>query len=254
MYFRDLFISSIQSFLLTAIILGLLSLSEAQVRSSSNYQLQSDSLNFGGGLSTSTNYELESTAGEIATGEGTSSAYSLKAGYQQMQEVFISITTVPDVVMTSLGGLTGGESNGSTSVSVMTDSPSGYQLTIAAENNPAMQKGVDTISDYIPTASPDPDMSFTYGTTDTYFGFSPQGNDVTQRWLNDTSNCNIGSNSTALTCWDGLSTTNKTIAQGAANQPSGATTTLYFKVGIGSEAGAIAGDYVATSTLTAVPL
>ena len=44
----------------------------AQVRSSTNYQLQSDSINIGGGLSSSTNFVQESTVGEVATGVGTS--------------------------------------------------------------------------------------------------------------------------------------------------------------------------------------
>lgn len=226
-----------------------------QVRSSTNYQLQSDSINFGGGLSTSSNYELESTAGEIATGLSTSSSYSLKAGYQQMQEVFISITTPDSVTMSpSIGGITGGTSNGTTSVSVVTDSPSGYQLTIKAEGNPAMQKGVDTISDYAPVASPDPDFSFTTNSNDAHFGFSPAGNDITQRWLDDSSDCNTGSNNTALSCWDGLSTSDKTIAQGSANYPGGATTTLHFRVGIGGGTVVTAGVYTATSTVTALPL
>lgn len=66
-----------------------------------------------------------------------------------MQEVFISLATSGNVNLTpDLPGLTGGESNGSTTFTVTTDSPSGYQLTIKAENNPAMQSGVSTIADY----------------------------------------------------------------------------------------------------------
>ncbi|MEM9336682.1 MAG: LamG domain-containing protein [Patescibacteria group bacterium] len=124
----------------TLLVLAILSLSFAQVRTSSNYQIQSDSINIGGGLSSSTNFVQESTVGEIATGPSDSSTYQLRAGYQQMQEVFLSMTTPADVVMNpSLGGLTGGTSNGSTSVVVTTDSPSGYRLSIESENNPSMQ-------------------------------------------------------------------------------------------------------------------
>lgn len=247
-------IITIQTIILTLLLIGILSVSEAQVRSSTNYQLQSDSINFGGGLSTSTNYELESTAGEISTGEATSSSYQLKAGYQQMQEVFISISAVSPVVMSpNIGGITGGTANGTTSVIVITDSPSGYQLTISASNNPAMQKGTDTIADYVPVGA-DPDISFITNTNDVHFGFSPEGTDVTSRWLNNTSACNIGTNSTALKCWDGLSVSDKLIAQGSANQPSGATTTLHFRVGAGGGIPIIAGDYFATTTLTALPI
>lgn len=251
-YLIDIFKRTI---FLTILIVFSISISSAQVRSSSNYQIQSDSINFAGGLSTSTNYSLESTAGEIATGVSTSSNYDLNAGYQQMQEVFISMSTVASVTMSpSLGGITGGVSNGTTSVSVTTDSPSGYQLTISAENNPAMQNGVYTIADYVPTSSPDPDISFVVGTSDAYFGFSPEGPDVTERWKNNGSVCSVAGSSTPLVCWDGLSTSEKVIAEGLANQPNGATTTLRFKVGIGSGAGVVSGNYLATTTLTALPL
>ena len=59
---------------------------------------------------------------------------------------------------------------------------------------------------------------------------------------------------TVLSCWDGLSTTSKVIAEGNANQPNGATTTVHFRVGIGGSTPVLAGTYIATSTLTAVPL
>jgi hypothetical protein len=244
-----------KSVFLTIILLVMISVSLAQVRNSSNYQIQSDSINFGGGLSTSTNYSLESTAGEIGSGESSSNNYELRAGYQQMQSVYISMTAVSPVVMSAnLGGITGGVANGTTSVAVFTDSPSGYQLTISAENSPAMQKGGDTIADYVPIADPLPDMSFSLNVNDVHFGFSPSGSDVTQRWLNDTSDCGVGTNSTPLVCWDGLSTSEKVIAQGLANHPTGATTTLRFKLGIGGGVAVPAGDYYATTTLTALPL
>jgi hypothetical protein len=245
----------LQTFVLTILILSILSVSVAQVRTSSSYQLQSDSVNFAGGLSTSSNYSLESTAGEVATGLATSSSYQLLAGYQQMQEVFISMTAVDSVVMSpDIGGITGGTSNGTTSVSVLTDSPSGYSLTIQAEGSPAMQKGADTIADYNPVASPDPDLAFALSSTDVHFGFSPEGGDIVDRFRDNGAACNLGSNNTPLTCWDGLSTTSISIAQGVANQPGGATTTLHFRVGVGGSATVIAGDYFATTTLTALPL
>lgn len=253
---NDLFIDTfVRTVVLTILVILTLSIASAQVRSSNNYQIQSDSVNFAGGLSTSTNYSLESTAGEIATGVSTSSTYNLQAGYQQMQEVFISMTAVASVTMSpSLGGITAATANGTTSVSVTTDSPSGYQLTISSENSPAMVSGVNTIDDYVPEENPDPDLSFTVTAGNAYFGFSPEGVDVTQRWKNNGSVCNAGSNITYLTCWDGLSPTEKVIAQGGANQPSGATTTLHFKVGIGTDMSVPPGVYVATTTLTALPL
>ncbi len=247
---------TLQSLVTTGLLLLMIVVSEAQVRSSSNYRLESDSVNFGGGLATSTNYSLESTAGEIATGPSDSATYSLRAGYQQMQEVFISLTAPADVIMTpNIGGITGGTANGSTSVLVLTDSPSGYALTLVAESAPAMQRfDGESIANYAPQAAPNTDPTFLTTASDAHFGFNPEGDDVVLRYLNNTTLCGVGSNSTALMCWDGVSTTPQTIASGAANQPSGATTTLYFRVGVGGSVVVPAGTYVATTTLTALPL
>lgn len=229
----------------------------AQVMQSGSYRIQSDSVNFGGGRSTSTNYIQESTFGEIATGESQSGTYRLRAGYQQMQEVYIALSGGTNVTLTpSIPGITGGTSNGSTTFNVVTDGPAGYQLDVRASTSPAMQKGADTIADYTPGGG-DPDYIFTTNASDAHFGFSPEGPDVVQRFLNDTvSSCNQpAGSSTAGVCWDGLSTTDATIASsGSANQPSGATTTIHFRVGIGSSVGQPPGTYIATTTVTALSL
>lgn len=250
------FRSLIESVVVTTVVFCFLVVGYAEERSSSNYQIQSDSINFGGGLSSSTNYGLESTGGEVATGPSDSTSYRLRAGYQQMQEVFISITSPGPVAMVGpLGGLTGGESNGSTTVTVVTDSPSGYQLTIAAEDAPAMRKGADTLADYVPDSSPQTDFIFTTATNEAHFSFSPYGTHVIDRYRNDGSDCGVGSSSTLLRCWDGLSTSDIEIARGTgANHPTGTATTLQFKVGIGGGATVPPGTYVATTTLTALPL
>ena len=208
----------------------------------------------GGGYSTSTSYRQESTAGEIATGEATSTNYQLKAGYQQMQEVYISMSTPTDVTMTpSLAGLTGGTSNGSTTVTVTTDSPSGYSLTLSAATNPAMQNGIYTIANYNEGA--DPDFSYVVSNGAASFGFSPSSIDVASAFKDNGSLCNTGSLDTALSCWAGLTTSARIISQGiGANHPSGATTTINFRVGVGNGAGITAGLYTATTTLTALPL
>lgn len=255
MSIRNFLQSIIYSIVATSITLALLNVGFAQVRTSSSYQLQSDSINIGGGFSSSTSYVQESTVGEVATGLSDSASYSLRAGYQQMQEVFISLATTGNVVMDStLPGLTGGVSNGSTTVTVITDSPSGYQLTIEAENNPAMQSGANTIADY--NAGPEADPSFITGGSDAHLGYTPEGVDIVQAFKDDGGGaCNVDTTDTPLTCWDGLSTTAEVISQSInANHPNGATTTLYFRVGIGSGAGVETGLYTATTTVTALPL
>lgn len=252
---RSFYKTFLEAIVLTALIVSIVSVSVAQVRTSSSYRLESDSVNFGGGLASSTNFSLESTAGEIATGPSDSTTYRLRAGYQQMQEVFLSMTDAAAVIMSpAIGGLTGGTANGSTSVSVLTDSPAGYQLSIQAEAAPALRKGVDTIADYVALAAPAADINFNTAATNAHFGFSPEGSDVVLQFRDNTTACGVGVLSTTLTCWEGLSTTNKLIAQGGPNQPGGATTTINFRVGIGSSAPVIAGSYVATTTLTALPL
>ena len=244
----------LQSLFLTILILPLINVSKAQVMSSPGYQLQSDSVNFGGGLSSSTNYVQESTAGEIASGLGDSNNFSLRAGYQQMQEVFLSLTVLGDVVMSpDIPGLTGGVSNGSTTFTVITDSPAGYQLSMSAENNPAMQGSLDTIDDY--DAGIVPDFFFTTASTEAHFGFTPEGVDITAEFTDNGTTCGLAGGDSSLACWDGLATVDRIIANGpGGNQPNGATTTVHFRVDVGSSAGVISGLYTATSTVTALPL
>ncbi len=256
--FRTCTASSFQSIITMMLFALVLGVGHAQVRSSTNYQLESDSVNIGGGLSSSTNYVQESTAGEIATGRSTSSSYQLRAGYQQMQESFtsLSLSTSSIVMGTAILGLTGGTSNGSTTVTVITDNGAGYQLSIVAQNTPAMQRlgGGETIADYTPAGGV-PDFVFTTAGGAAHLGFTPEGVDVADRFLDDGGVCGTSTGNASLSCWDGLSTTAVAIAESsAANQPTGATTTVNFRVGIGSSAGVIAGEYVATSTVTALPL
>lgn len=239
----------------TVVVLTMISLATAQVMSSTNYAIQSDSVNGGGQLSSSTNFGLEDTAGEIATGESTSTNYQLRAGYQQMQEVFISISSAAAVTMSpSLGGITGGIATGSTAVSVVTDSPSGYQLTIMASGTPAMRSGANSIANYIPVGSV-PDFLFITNPTDARFGYSPEGPDIVTRFKDSVSTCGVSGGDTAARCWDGVSTTAITIAsKSLSNHPIGATTTIQFRVGLGGSIVVAPGTYVATTTLTALPL
>ncbi len=240
----------------TVIVMLSVSVLEAEVRSSDSYRLESDSINFGGGLSASDNYRQESTLGEVATGESASPSFSLRAGYQQMQTVYVSVAVASSSLTLSpaLGGLSGGVSSGSTTITVLTDSPSGYELTIEASASPAMQAGSETIADYVPTASPAPDLSFLTASGDVHFGFAVYGSDVVARYRNNGGLCDVGSSSTPETCWDGLSTTPRAIARGGANQPNGAVTEVYFQVGIGGSTAVLPGTYIATTTVTALPL
>lgn len=253
-----LFLISTQSLICTALALLLVSsilMVSAQTRTSPSYQLQSDSVNFGGGLSDSASYSLESTAGEVATGLSDSSSYSLRAGYQQMQEVFLSLAGGADVVMLpALPGITGGEANGSSTFTVVTDSPAGYTLTIEAADNPAMQgPGGASIANYTPTSTAD--FAFSVPAASAEFGFTPEGSDVASAFLDNGVTCGVGSTDTAQACWAPIGTSTTEFARGTgANHPSGATTSVFYRVGITNGAVVPEGEYTATTTVTALPL
>ena len=248
-------------FMVIVIVLGTLSAARfvfAQAMNSANYRMQEQSVNFAGGNSTSSSFTLESTAGEIATGVSSSTNYTMNAGYQQMNVVAISVVPPSNVTMSpAIGGVVGGTSDGSTNFTVTTDDVAGYTSTIVASSSPAMvntSSTTVTIADYAPSLGV-PDYTFTVSPTASAFGFSVYGNDADQRFKNNGSICNTGSNSTAQACWDGLSTSVKTVAGSRANnQPAGTQTTLYFRTGIGSSRNQTSGTYVATTTLTVIPL
>jgi hypothetical protein len=228
----------------------------AAVMESTHYQIQSDSVNVGGERSTSASYTLEDTTGEQATGVGSSENYQLYAGYQQMQEVYLALSGGGDVTMApALAGVTGGTSNGSTTLTAVTDSPSGYQLSIEAAESPALQSDTATIADYQPSGAV-PDFAFTTAAGQSHFGFSPEGDDIPARFKDDgVGTCGTGANDTTLACWDGLATTSIVAAERTApNHPDGTATTLNFRVGIGSGSSQPAGTYVATTTVTLIAL
>src|SRR4051812_20409130 len=92
---------------------------------SSSYKIPTDSINVGGINSTSASYTVEDTIGEQATGPSNSASYALKAGYQQMNEVYLSLTAGSPITLPSINGLTGGTSNGYEEWNVKTDDPAG---------------------------------------------------------------------------------------------------------------------------------
>ncbi len=226
-----------------------------QAMSSGSYRIQSDSLNFGGGLLTSTTYFIQDTVGEIATGESTSTNFKMKAGYQQMQENILSLSVPSSVTMSpSIGGVTGGTANGSTTFTVITDNPAGYMVTIKASSSPAMQSSLSSIADYVP-AGGDPDFTFSIPSNSSAFGFSVEGNDIDQRFKDNGSVCNIGSGDASDKCWVGLSTSQQTIvSRNSPNHPSGTVTKIKFRAQSGSAHVQVEGTYVATTTITALSL
>ena len=220
----------------------------AYVASSTNYQLERDSINFAGKLSTSTSYGVEDTLGEVGTGRGTSTNYILQAGYQQ-PNTYISITSPADVTLSpSIDGAVGGTANGSAGWNATTDNSGGYTMTAQASTLPAMQSGSNNFSDYVPAGVP-PDFTWSVGASLSYFGFSPEGSDISSTFKDNGSVCSTGSSDTGLSCWKGFSTSAQTIAGDTSpnDGAGGASTTIRFR----AEA---AGDYLAVITVTALAL
>lgn len=169
-------------------------------------------------------------------------------------------TTADDVTMTpSLGGLTGGTSNGTTTVVVLTNDSSGYVMTIKASSSPAMQGMTQggSISDYTPAVAGVPDFAYSVP-TGAEFGYTVLASttsDLAQKFLDNGSTCNTGSNDTSGTasCWYNLSTVaTSTILRTTATPTSGSTSSIVFRLTINSGAGVVEDTYRATTTLTAV--
>lgn len=223
----------------------------AAVAASTNYRLQDDSLSFGGILSSSANYKLEDTAGGIGTGNLSSTNYSLLAGYQQMIASTISITAPADATLSTIDN--SGTSNSSVAWTVITDNSAGYTLSIKASTNPALTSGSNSFSDYAPSGAV-PDYTWSIAASGSAFGFSPEGADIASRYLNSGTTCGVGATDTTDQCWDGLSTTDRTIAQNSsANTPGGAATTVKLRAEIGSSKTQATGSYSTTLTATAMP-
>lgn len=168
-------------------------------------------------------------------------------------------TPATDVTMTpQLTGLTGGTSNGTSTVIVLTNNTTGYTMTITASSSPAMKGylGTDSIPDYTPANSSIPD--FAYSVPSGYeFGYTVGASttaDLAQKFLDNGSTCNTGSadTGTVASCWYGLSTTaTSTILRTTQTPGSGSTSSLYFKVTINSGSAVTEDTYQATTTLTA---
>ena len=223
---------------------------------SDSYRIQESSINVGGHSQTSTSYRMRDTIGEFVVGTATSTSYKLKMGYQPMLETYIAISVLPEQVAMSpsIGGITGGQSNGSTTVTVTTDSPAGYTLSVKANVSPALATSSYNFADYTSTISGTPDFAWSVPATTSEFGFTPEGSHIVQKFLDNGSNaCNTGSATTANACWYNFSTSTETIALSYfSNHPSGTETTVKFRAESGNQNLQAPGEYQATIVNTAI--
>ncbi len=240
----------------TAVLMFLVPNLALSAMASPNYKIQSDVVSFGGNKSSSSNYNVEDTLGEVATGSSSSTNYKLNAGFWQMQNIFISVSSPADVTLSpDINGLTGGTGDGSATWTVITDNVAGYEMYIKSDSSPAMSDGSgNSFSDYTPTGS-NPDYNWSVSSTSSGFGFTPEGSDIVQKYKDDGVSCNTGTLDTQNTCWTGFSTTNELISKSTtANHPSGTDTLVRFRAESGNQNILPNGSYTASIIVTVLPL
>lgn len=225
------------------------------VASSTNYRIESDSINFAGGFSSSTNYNLEDTAGEIASGD-SDSVNKIRAGYQAMRNASYLDLSGPSNISLSgtISGSSGGQAEGQGVWSVVTDNSAGYSLAIRSSANPALVSGANSFANFSGTVA-SPSFAWSVATDQASFGFSVKGGDIVSSLKDNGSVCGTGSLQTANSCWSGLSTSDQIIAQSSGeNTPSGSDTTIKFRAEAGATKSQPQGDYTATVIVTATAL
>lgn len=105
--------------------------------SSTNYKINTDSINFGGSdYGASTNYKIQETLGEEAPGVSNSANYQTRAGYRQMLVAEPTFSFTLSANTCALGTLsTGSVSSCNYSVATTTNAAGGYTTTLADDGN-----------------------------------------------------------------------------------------------------------------------
>lgn len=181
----------------------------------------------------------------------------LNAGYRQMNETYLAISSPADVTMSPvIGGVTGGTGNGLAVWNVKTDSPAGYQVSAKASTSPALKFGSYVFADYTEASAGIPDYNWSVATADSEFGYTVEGSGAVLKFLdNGSSACNTGSSNTTDRCWYKFATSDFGIVNSSLpNHPLGTDTTIKFKAQSGSGHLQAEGSYEATITVTALPL
>lgn len=225
---------------------------------SDSYRIQESSINVGGlDSQTSTSYKLRETIGETAAGDAASASYRLKMGYQPMLEIYIAISSVlPEQVTMSpnIGGLTGGQSNGSTSINVITDNPSGYSLFVRSVDSPALATSSYIFADYTPALAGSPDYTWSISAITSEFGFTPYGQDTVTKYRYIGETCNLEGTAHPDYCWYNFSTSSNEVIASAyySNHPAGSQTIVKFRAESGNQNVQPPGQYQATIITTAI--
>lgn len=186
------------------------------------------------------------------------------------QEIIGETSFIVDAVNTtltgSLNGITGGTANGSTTVVVQTNSPTGYTMDIAFFDNGTPQTmmgeltGSSGIRDY-PVAggtSGTPTFLFSTASTSAVFAYTvsaADSSDLDPSFLDNGSACGAGSGFSVERCWMEPATSTYQIIDRDTDAVSGATSTLHFRVHVPNNPtpGLVVDTYTATATLTVAP-
>ncbi len=232
---------------------------QAYEMASTSYRIQESSVNVGGlDSETSTSYTLRETIGEAAVGTATSTSYKLQMGYQPMISGYISlsVSTSSVVLLPAISAISGGSATSSYSATVTTDNAGGYSLYVIASTNPALKSGTNSFTDYTPVVGGTPDFTWSVAADASEFGFTIEGTDIVQKFLdNGADECATSSSDTAEACWYGFSTSTESIASASlANAPAGTETTIKLKAESGSSKSQAAGAYQAVITNSAIAL
>jgi hypothetical protein len=250
-----IFLSCLPGFLVVFFISSNIFAAQMQ---SSNYVIQSDdSLTSSGNDSASVNYKFSDTMGEFSTGLTDSTNYGLAAGYQEMQQFSITVSSPGDLTMLpAIPGMSGGTANASGSYNVIADGPSGFNMKIRASTAPAMLLVGDPttyFSNYLAT----PSYNWSVSSGNAQFGFTVEpatSADTVQAFSDNGSNtCGTGSANGLNTCWAGFNSTSDTtiINRTSRTGVSGESEVIRYK----AQANNIflkSGNYSAGVTITVV--
>lgn len=165
----------------------------------------------------------------------------------------------------SINGITGGTSNGTTTAVVRTNDPDGYTMSIAFANNGTDNAMLgdttanESIHDYTASSS-EPTYTFHTSSSSAVFAYTASAantSDLDQSFKdNGAGLCNNSSNDTSgySTCWMEPSTSGFQIVNRGTDAPTGATTTINFRVHVpNAPSPSLQADtYTATATLTAL--
>ena len=233
---------------------------QAYEMASTTYRIQESSINVGGlDSETSTSYKLRETIGESAVGNATSTSYKLQMGYQPMISsgyISLSVSDSSVTLLPAISTISGGVATSSYSATVTTDNAGGYALYVVAGTDPALKSGANSFADYSPSVIGTPDFSWSVAADASEFGFTAEGTDIVQKFLdNGADECATSSSDTADACWYGFSTSTESIASDlSANNPSGAMTSIKLKAESGNSNYQASGLYQAVITNSAIAL